>query len=76
MKQGGGMTSLLNIMVTDKPGQRMGNMKGGCCEGADKDHLQSMQSSTQHPDEEITWRERTVPVMPRELGLTHVYIYQ
>lgn len=30
------------------------------------DHLQSMQSSTRHPDEEITWREQTILVILRE----------
>lgn len=47
-------------MATDKPGQWMGNITGGCCKGAQKDHLQSMQSSTQHPNEEITLREQTI----------------
>lgn len=47
----GQITSLINIMATDKPGPLTGSMTGGCCKEAETDHLQSMQSSTQHPAE-------------------------
>lgn len=30
----GEITSLMNIMATDKPGQLMGSMTGGCCKEA------------------------------------------
>lgn len=64
-------------MVTDKPGQWMLSVTGGgggCCKGAYKDHLQSMQSSTQHPNEEITWREQTILVTERNLD-RHMFIF-
>lgn len=47
----GQITSSMNIVATDKPGQLTGSTTGGCCKEAETDHLQSMQSSTQHPTE-------------------------
>lgn len=38
----------------------MGCLSAGCCTRAWKDHLQSMQSSTQHPNEEADGRNLDV----------------
>lgn len=65
-------TSLLETMATDEPAQWKGIRKG-----AWKDHLQSMQRGTEHPDGETTWREHGIMLIQwKELGLTqHGFIF-
>lgn len=48
-------------VATDlEPRGLMGSLSAGCCTRAWKDHLQSMQSSTQHPNEEADGRNLDV----------------
>lgn len=52
----------------------MDGNNGGCCKRAKKDQLQSMQSSTQHPNGDFTWMERILTVL-RETWITYMFIF-